>query len=55
VSDDDPVQRNRATPRRHVPGRAPTGAGVTRILGLATVAVVVIVTVLLVAVVALGR
>lgn len=45
---DDPVARNRATPRRRVPGRAPTGWTVTERVLRMTAAVVAVATLTLV-------
>lgn len=50
MSGDDPVARNRSTPRRTVPGRAPLGAAVTLRVALATGAVILLATVVLLAV-----
>ncbi|QBI21797.1 hypothetical protein ER308_21050 [Egibacter rhizosphaerae] len=51
----DPVARNRALPRRHVPGRAPTGWTHTRRLFYTTTAVLVVATLTLVIALTLGR
>lgn len=52
---DDPVTRNRATPRRHSPGRPELGAEVTCRLRLLTLTVILLATVVLVSVLLLGR
>lgn len=49
---EDPVARNRGTPRRHSPGRDPTGWPVTRRIFAATALAVVTATVVLVVVLA---
>ena len=51
---DDPVARNRATPRRRVPGRTPTGWAMTRRLIGLTAAVVAVATLALVVALAFG-
>jgi len=48
MNDDDPVLRNRATPRRTVPGRAPLGGAVTARVALVTAVVVLLATAVLV-------
>jgi len=50
VNDDDPVARNRATPRRRVPGRPGLGDDVTRRLLLLTLLVLCAATVVLIVV-----
>lgn len=52
--DDDAVARNRASPARTTPGRAPLGADVTKRLRRITGAVLLIATLVFVAVVILG-
>jgi len=52
---DDPVARNRATPRRGNHGRTELGQGVTRGLWTLTAAVLAAATLVLIAVLILGR
>ncbi len=53
MSEDDPVARNRATPRRRTPGRRELGADVTRRVWLVTAAALLCATAVLVAVLVL--
>lgn len=52
---DDPVARNRATPRRQVPGRRPVGVDVTNQLRRITGAVLLVATLVLLAVLVIER
>lgn len=53
--DGDPVARNRGAPTRTTPGRTPVGADVTQRLWRITGAILLAATLILVAVVVLGR
>jgi hypothetical protein len=52
---DDPVARNRAAPRRHVPGRPELGADTTRRLRLLTLTILLTATAVLVTVLMVAR